>query len=144
MTRRTANFTKLFLNLALTTGLLCAAASVSAQTTMSVTIPFGFSASHQYVPGGSYKVQLLSDRFLSLRNIKTGKTQIVMVRPESGQVIETRSRLVFQRHDGQLSLKQVWIAETNMHSELYAHTKPERTVAKEIPPLDSTFELALK
>jgi hypothetical protein len=67
-----------------------------------------------------------------------------MVSPESGQIIETQSRLVFQRHDGQLLLKQVWIAGTNMHSELYVHTKPERTVAEEIPPLDSTFELALK
>lgn len=144
MTRRAATLTNLFLNLSLATGLLCAATSASAQTTASVTIPFAFSAGHQYVAAGSYKVQLLSDRFLSLRNIKTDKTQIVMVCPESGQVIETRSRLIFQRHDGQLSLKQVWIAGTNMHSELYAHTKPERTVAKEIPPLESTFELALK
>jgi hypothetical protein len=28
------------------------------------------------VPAGSYKVQLLSDRFLSFHNIKTDKTQI--------------------------------------------------------------------
>jgi len=144
MKRRAATLTNLFLSLALTTGLLCTATSASAQSTMSVTIPFGFSASHQYVPAGSYKVELLSDRFLSLRNIKTNKTQVVMVSPESGQIIETQSRLVFQRHDGQLLLKQVWIAGTNMHSELYVHTKPERTVAEEIPPLDSTFELALK
>lgn len=146
MKRRAAILTNLFLSLglALTTGLLCAAISASAQTTTSVTVPFGFSADHQNVPAGSYKVQLLSDRFLSFCNIKTNKTQVVMVRPESGQIIETQGRLVFQRHDGQLFLKQVWIAGTSMHSELYVNTKPERTLAKEIQPPDSTFELAFK
>ena len=118
MKRRATTLTNLFLSLALTTGLLCTATSASAQTTTSVTVPFGFLANHLYVPAGSYKVQLLSDRFLSLRNIKTDKTQVVMVCPESGQIIETRGRLVFQRHDGRLFLKQVWIAGTSMHSEL--------------------------
>ena len=144
MTRRTANLTNLILGLSVAMGLLCAGVSASAQTSTSVTIPFGFSANHQNVPAGSYKVQLLSDRFLSLRNIKTNKTQVVMVRPELGHVVETQGRLVFERHDGRLFLKQVWIAGTSMHSELYVNTKPERTMAKEIPPPDSTFELALK
>jgi hypothetical protein len=144
MTRRAAALTNLFLSLALATGLLCAATGASAQTTTKVTIPFGFSAGHQYVPAGSYQVQLLSDRFLSLRNIKTDKTQVVMVRPESGQVTETQGRLVFQRHEGRLSLKQVWIAGTNMHSELVCAHGSEPTVAKGTPPPDSTIELALK
>jgi hypothetical protein len=134
----------MILSLSLATGLLCAGASASAEASESVTIPFAFSADNQHVPAGSYKVQLLSDRFLSLRNIKTNKTRVVMVSPELGQVVETRTHLVFQRHDGQLSLNQVWIAGTSLHSELYPHTKPERTAAKEIPPSDSTFELALK
>jgi len=145
MNRRAATLTNLFLSLALITGLVCTAISASAQTTMSVTIPFGFSANHQSVPAGFYKVQLLSNsRFLSLRNIKTNKTQVVMVSPESEKIVETRSRLVFQRHDGGLFLKQVWIAGTDMHSELDVSTSPKRTVAKENSLLDSTFELALK
>jgi len=39
--------------------------SASAQATGSIYIPFAFTANHQNVPAGFYKVDLLSDRYLS-------------------------------------------------------------------------------
>jgi hypothetical protein len=54
-----------------------ASTAASAQTTASVTIPFAFSADNQYVSAGSYKLELLSDRYLSLRNTETNKTQVL-------------------------------------------------------------------
>lgn len=144
MTRHSAILTKLLLSLPLTAGLLCAAPNASAQTSSSVTIPFAFSANHRQVAAGSYKVQQLSDRFLSLRNIKTAKTQVLMVRPESGRVIESQGRLVFHRDGRRNYLTQVWIAGTNIHSELVAHPTLEQKLAKSTPPAGSTFEVALK
>lgn len=144
MTPRIANLTNLMLSLSLATGLLCAGAAASAQSTATVTIPFAFSADNQNVPAGVYKVQLLSDRYLSLRNINTNKTQVLMVRPEVGQVIETRGRMVFH-HDGNRNyLAQVWIAGTSLHSEMAVQHKPERELAKGNTPAASTVELALK
>lgn len=144
MTHRIANLTNLILSLSLATGLLCAGAHASAQAVQSFTIPFAFSANHHSVPAGSYKVQLLSDHFLSLRNIKTDKTQILLVRPEEGRVIETKGRLIFRHDGGRNYLTQVWIAGTNVHSELAVRLKPERAFAKGVALPDSSFEVALK
>ena len=141
MTSRIANLSNLILSLSLATGLLCADANASAQTTASVTIPFAFSADKQNVAAGSYKVELLSDRYLSLRNIATNKTQVLMVRPEEGQAIETRGRLVFQQDGSRKYLAQVWIAGTSLHSEMAVQHKRESQLAKGHV---TTVELALK
>ena len=144
MTRRAANLTNLTLSLFLAAGLLCSGAQASAQAFESVTIPFAFSANHHSVPAGSYKVQLLSDRFLSFHNIKTDKTQIMLVRPEEGPVIETQGRLIFRRDGGRNYLTQVWIAGTNVHSELAVPLKRERAFTKGVVPQNLSFEVALK
>ena len=144
MTSRIANLSNLILILSLATGLLCAHAAASAQSTVSVTIPFAFSANRQYVPAGTYKLELLSDRFLSLRNVATNHTQVLMVRPEAGQVIETRGRLVFQQDGSRKYLAQVWMAGTSLHSEMAVQHKRESESAKSRGTPASTVELALK
>ena len=144
MTSRIANLSNLILSLSLVTGLLCAHATASAQSTASVTIPFAFSADQHYVPAGTYKLELLSDRFLSLHNMATNQTQVLMVRPEAGQAIETRGRLVFQQDGSRKYLAQVWIAGTSLHSEMAVQHKRESELAKGKGTPASTFELALK
>lgn len=138
----TSRIWNMILSLSLATGLLCAGASASAQTTASVTIPFAFSADNQYVDAGTYKVGLISDRFLSLRNTATNRTQVVMVRPEAGPAIETRGRLTFYQEGSRKYLAQVWIAGSSMHSEMAIQHKPERKLAKS-DTAPSTIELAL-
>jgi hypothetical protein len=144
MTRRAATLTNLILSLSMATCLLCAGANASAQTTLSVTIPFAFSADNQYLPAGTYKVQWLSDRFLSLRNVKTDNTQVLMVRPDEGRAIETRGRLVFHQEGQRKYLTQVWVDGTSMHSEMAVQHKPERELAAGPASAGSTFELAIK
>jgi hypothetical protein len=144
MISRAANLSNLILSLSLATGLLCAGASASAQSTASVTIPFAFSADNHYVPAGAYKVELLSDRYLSLRNVATNQTQVLMVRPEAGQAIETRGRVVFQQDGSRKYLSQVWIAGTSLHSEMVVqHKKNLESLNSKATPA-STVELALK
>jgi hypothetical protein len=142
MTSRIANLSNLLFSLSLATGLLCAGAKASAQTTASVSIPFAFSADNQYVAAGSYKVELLSDRFLSLRNIATNRTQVLMVRPEAGRSIETRGRLVFRQDGSRKYLAEVWLAGTSLHSELAVQHKRESESAKS--KAMTTFELAMR
>lgn len=142
MTSRIANLSNLLLSLPLATGLLCAGASASAQTTASVTIPFAFSADNQHVDAGTYKVELLSDRFLALRNSATNQTQVLMVRPEAAPAVETRGHLTFYQEGSRRYLAQVRIAGTSMYSEMALQHKPERKLAKSDTP--SAIELALK
>lgn len=47
---------------------------------------------------------MVPERFLSLRNKETNQTQMILVRPETGGVIEIRGRLVFEREGGQTQL----------------------------------------
>jgi hypothetical protein len=143
MTPRIANLSKVTLSVSLATGLLCAGANASAQTNASVNMPFAFSADNQFVPAGPYKVELLSDRYLSLRNIATNQTQILMVRPAAGQAIETRGRMVFHQEGSRKYLAQVWLAGTSLHSEMAIQHKPERELAK-TNTAPSKIELALK
>ena len=124
-------------------GLLCAGVNASAQTTASVNIPFAFSADNQIVQGGHYKVELLSDRYVALRNTATNQTQVLMVRPEEGKVIESRGRLIFRQDGSKKYLAQVWIAGTSMHSEMAVQHKQEKTLAQQAPKAP-TIEIAMK
>jgi hypothetical protein len=142
MMHRPATLRTSILSASLAAGLLCAATLASAQSNLSIKIPFAFSAEHQTVPAGSYKVELLTDRYLSLRNAATHKTQVLMVRPEQGQAIETRSRMVFSREGSKNYLAQIWIAGTSVHSEIAVPHKPERQLAQGPAPAASTIEVA--
>jgi hypothetical protein len=142
MTHRIANLSNLLFSFSLAAGLLCAGVSASAQSTATVHIPFAFSANHQNLAAGSYKVELLSDRYLSLRNIATNQTKVLMVRPETGLAIETRGRMVFQQDGSRKYLAQVWIAGTSLHSEMVVqHKRDSETANRMTAP---AVELALK
>lgn len=125
--------------------LLYTATYATAQTSAPVQIPFAFTANHQLVPMGYYKIQQLSDRFLAFIDANTGRTQsIVMVRPESGSAIETRGRLVFQSSGNRYYLRQVKMAGTSVRSELIMQYSFEQDTAKNQTPVLSTVEIAMK
>ena len=98
----------------------------AAQETLKITIPFDFTANHQYLPAGAYNVIWLSDRNMVLRNSETGKSKILAVRPEEGQSSETRSRFVFLHEGSRYYLARVWVAGTSLHSEMVTQHRPER------------------
>ena len=124
------------------------AVAASAQTTAPVYVPFSFLANHQVLPAGTYKVELLSDRFLAFVNNENGKTErIIMVRPEQGSRIEPIGGLVFlsyvgRGYDDRYILKEVHMAGSSMHSALAVPPKPEPFSAKNASA--NTFEIAMK
>jgi hypothetical protein len=143
-TRRAAILTNLLFSLPVAAGLLSAAPTASAQTTLDVNVPFAFSANDQHLPAGSYRVQLLSQRYLSIRNVKTARTIVVMIRPEQGRAFESHSRLVFDRYGNQNYLTQIWALGTNMYSKLTAKPSFNQELAKQAHPAASTVEVAAK
>lgn len=100
--------------------------SATAQDKLTITIPFGFTANHHYLPAGVYNVDWLSDRYLALRNDRTHESHVLMVRPEQGNVIETRGRFVFMMEGSRYYLARVWIAGSSVHSEMVVQHRPER------------------
>jgi len=125
MSRPCSRLTNLLFTVSLVIG-LTGSMVAQAQTGTTATVPFGFFANNVHVPAGTYKVQLLSERFMCLRNIATGKNQCLLVRPQSERSIESQGRLVFRRLGLHSYLEQVWIAGTNVHSEL-VQQHPEQT-----------------
>ena len=143
MTRHTAILTNLLLSLSLAAGLLCATSNASAQAIETATIPFSFTADHQQFPAGTYQVTRLRDGVMSLCNLDTAKTQLLMVRLEGGRVVETRGRLIFHHDETGNSLMQVWVAGTTIHSELMVQPRITPASAKSTSA-GSSIEVALK
>ena len=144
MTRHSLMLTNLLLSLPVAAGLLCAAPSASAQTSERVTIPFAFSANHQKVSAGTYAVERSTNFLVSLRNLETGKIQILTVHPGGGGVIETQGSLVFHRDGTDYSLMEIKIAGSSFRSELAVQPKIQQAVAKHTPPAGSTVEVAMR
>jgi len=116
-------------------------ANVTAQDKLTITIPFAFTADHQYLPAGAYNVDWLTDRYMELRNAKTGEAHVLMVRPEQGQVIETRGRFVFLQDGSRYYLARVWMAGSSVHSEMAAQHRPESASELAQAPSPKTVEV---
>ena len=122
---------------------LLAGAAASAQTKAFARVPFAFTANHQQFPAGYYKLQLLSDRYLSFSDSKTGKHRgVIMVQPEPVPYLETRGVIRFLMspaedknpdHD-RYYLTEIWFAGTSMHSA----TLLQRSLSRELAELQKT------
>lgn len=145
MKLRIATFPSLLL-IASAVSLIFPATCASAQATGTIYIPFAFTANHQLVPSGFYKVDLLSDRYLALIDSKTGTTRtVLLVRPEQGPNICARTGFVFHGAGERYFLKEVKIAGSSMRSELAVQPKPEPAMAKGGAAVESsTVEIAVK
>jgi hypothetical protein len=140
MTRRTDILARFALGLTLSAGLAASASAQSVPRTRA-NIPFAFSANKQPMAPGTYSVEITQSHIISMRNLNTGKTEMLMVRPDQFTPNNGDSRLVFHREAGQIYLTQVWIQGRDLHSNLISHPRPNREFAKLSPP-DSTFEIA--
>src|SRR5258707_12752190 len=90
---------------------LCAAlpgpAAAQAQS-VTVNIPFDFSANDQMVPAGRYRISLQAPRYLSFVDTQSTKKQYLMlVQPTAEQNIKDWGRLIFRRYGDSNYLYQV-------------------------------------
>jgi hypothetical protein len=144
MTRRSAILANLLLSLPVVTGLLGTAPSALAQSQMTATIPFAFSAGDQHLAAGSYSVERLNSYILSIRNNKTSKTIALMVLGEQGRGYESQAHLTFQREGRGMYLTQAWFAGTNQYVKTAAKPKPDLEYAKGASPAGQVIEVASK
>jgi hypothetical protein len=85
--------------------------SMAAQAqSVTVSIPFNFSANDQKVPAGTYRISLEAPRHLSFVDTRSTKKQYLMlVQPTGEQNSQDGGRLTFRRYGDSNYLYQVWM-----------------------------------
>jgi hypothetical protein len=84
-------------------------AAAQAQS-VTVSIPFNFSANDQKVPAGTYRISLQAPRYLSFVDTRSTKKQYLMlVQPTGKQNSQDGGRLTFRRYGDSNYLYQVWM-----------------------------------
>jgi hypothetical protein len=84
-------------------------AAAQAQS-VTVSIPFNFSANNQEVPAGTYRISLQAPRYLSFVDTRSTKKQYLMlVQPAGEQNSQDGGRLTFRRYGDSNYLYQVWM-----------------------------------
>src|ERR1700686_116329 len=68
------------------------------QESVTVRIPFAFSANNQQFPSGLYQIRALNSFLLRVSNIATHQSQFLMVSPSGLRDIPSGGRLIFHRY----------------------------------------------
>ena len=96
--------------LALSLGAAPSGPAAAQGQSVTVNIPFGFSANDQKVPAGTYRISLLAPGYLSFVNTQSTKKQYLMlVQPTWEQNSEDGGRMIFRRYGDSNYLYQVWM-----------------------------------
>jgi hypothetical protein len=144
MTRRSAILANLLLSLPVVTGLLGTAPSALAQSQMTATIPFAFSAGDRHLAAGSYSVERINSSFLAVRNNKTSRITVLMVRGEQGRGLQSNAHLTFQREGRGMYLTQAWFAGSSEYVQTVAKPKRDLEYAKGASSAGQVIEVASK
>ena len=96
--------------LALSLGSALSGPTAARAQSVTVNIPFDFSANDQNVPAGKYRISLQAPRYLLLVDTRSTKKQYLMlVQPTWEQNSKGWGRLIFRQYGGSNYLYQVWM-----------------------------------
>jgi hypothetical protein len=96
--------------LALSLGAALSGPAAAQTQSVTVNIPFDFSANDQNVPAGTYRISLQTPRYLSFVDTQSTKTQYLMlVQPTWEQNSKDWGHLIFRRYGDSNYLYQVWM-----------------------------------
>jgi hypothetical protein len=96
--------------LALSLGAALSGPAAAQVQSVTVNIPFDFSANDQKVPAGTYRISLQAPRYLSFVDTQSTKKQYLMlVQPSWEQNSQDWGRLLFRRYGDSNYLYQVWM-----------------------------------
>ena len=103
--------------------------------TITVTIPFEFTAVNKTLPAGDYVVRLEDSRSeLKIQKSDGSTAEFVLINPVYGSDLQKQSKLVFHRYGSQYFLAQVWIVGSSNGEELRQSTQ-ERGIRRELAAL---------
>ncbi len=115
-----------------------------AQNAVRVSIPFAFSANHQVLPAGTYRVELQAENYIMFINCQTGKVAGLLVRSTGSSEKIGHGSLVFWVSPSRNQLVQIKFANTNTQSDLAAPTSLEREREMATGTVVRTVEIATR
>jgi hypothetical protein len=96
--------------LTLSLGVALSGPTAAQAQSVTVNVPFNFSANDQKIPAGTYRVSLEAPRYLSFVDTQSTKKQYLMlVQPSWGQNTQDGGRMIFRRYGDSNYLAQVWM-----------------------------------
>jgi len=96
--------------LALSLGAALSGPAAAQAQSVTVNIPFDFSANDHKVPAGTYRISLQAPRYLSFVDTQSTKKQYLMlVQPTWEQNSKDWGRLIFRQYGDSNYLYQVWM-----------------------------------
>jgi hypothetical protein len=96
--------------LTLSLGAIMSGPTAAHAQSVTVSIPFNFSANDQKVPAGRYRISLQAPRYLSFVGTQsTRKQYLMLVQPTAEQNSQDGGRLTFRRYGDSNYLYQVWM-----------------------------------
>jgi opacity protein-like surface antigen len=116
-------FAKILLAIVIASAIFGVSAQAADTQAIVVTTPFNFSVDNQHYAAGTYEFSLLSDRFLSVRNVKGVSEEFFLVRQEQDGPLGVKGGLVFQNSNGHRILKSVYVPGTDMSAALIEHPR---------------------
>src|SRR3954454_6656597 len=105
---------------------------------VTVRIPFNFSANDQNVPAGTYRISLQAPRYLSFVNTQSTKKQYLMlVQPTGEQNSQDWGRLTFRRYGNSNYFYQVWMPGQG-EGRQFIRSRAEQETLRGLTPLALT------
>jgi hypothetical protein len=112
--------------LALSVGPALSGPAAAQDQSVTVNIPFDFSANDQNVPAGTYRISLQAPRYLLFVDTQSTKTQYLMlVQPTWEQNSKDRGHLIFRRYGDSNYLYQVWMPGQG-EGRQFVHSRTEQ------------------
>jgi|SRR5882724_12628684 len=95
--------------LALSLGAALSGPAAAQAQSVTVNIPFDFSANDHKVPAGTYRISLQASRYLSFVDTQSTKQYLMLVQPTWEQNSKDWGRLIFRQYGDSNYLYQVWM-----------------------------------
>ena len=102
------------------------------------------SAGDQHLAAGSYSVERINSSFLAVRNNKTSRITVLMVRGEQGRGLQSNAHLTFQREGRGMYLTQARFAGSSEYVQTVAKPKRDLEYAKGASRAGQVIEVASK
>ncbi|WP_035349681.1 hypothetical protein [Edaphobacter aggregans] len=118
--------------LVLSLGAALSGPAAAQDQSVTVNIPFNFSANDRNVPAGKYRISLQAPRYLLFVDTQsTRKQYLMLVQPTWEQNSKGRGHLIFRRYGDSNYLYQVWMPGQG-EGRQFARSRTEQETLREL------------
>ena len=98
--------------------LVPAARAVAQHATVLAEIPFAFQDGHRSFPAGKYRIEMVNEHTLLLRNSSNTQIGLAMTVGELTAQAPRSAKVVFHKYGDQYFLSDVWLADKTLGCQM--------------------------